>query len=155
MGGRAGHLFAWDIPEEYGTRTWRDAEGVFAPLSGRAYRAFFEGDEPWPGVIGEGRFVCMASIVVEMKDRKPGLIIREYFTRHRVLENGHLDEQWWSKGQGTKSELIVAEIDPRGDHTDRFAGRRLRNLYGWAPTERDVAALVQLLERRGLVRISV
>ena len=72
--------------------------------------------------------------------------------KHRLLGNGFLDEEHWLHGQGTKYEVIAGVMNPK-ERTDRFASRRLQNLYGWTPTDRDVAALVELLEHRGVQRL--
>jgi hypothetical protein len=150
---RVGHLFAWDIPDEPGTRTWhyaRTAEGVFEQLSVKAYRAFFDEKAPWPVAAIDG-FAYLATFVIEVADRRPGRIVREYHTKHRLLETGYLDEEHWMHGQGTKSEVVIQTLH-RSENTDVFAGRRLANLYGWNLTEADIAALVELLTRRGVPR---
>jgi hypothetical protein len=76
---RTGHLFAFDIPDEPGTRTWHYArtaddsgDSDFAPVPTKLYRAFFDEEAPWPWPVtvewddGIARYAYLATFVVEI-----------------------------------------------------------------------------------------
>ena len=154
---RNGHLFMWDVPDKPGTRTWhymREAEGQFSRLSMKKYRQFFENEIKWPGAADNDGFAHMASFVVRVRDRKPRELVAEHFSKHRLTEDGFLDEAYWFEGQRCRSEAFVAVLNANDEYRDRFVERRMIAKHGWMPTEQDVPAMVDALIARGLQRYS-
>jgi len=95
-------------------------------------------------------FAYLASFMVEVKDRKPVRIAAESYTKHRVLDNGRIDVDYWRSAAAATMSLITQQLVPSSELTDRFARRRLDARHSWRPSEADVAALVSLLLKRGL-----
>ena len=100
---------------------------------------------------GDG-FVRCIGMSVELQNRKPAQVVRVWFSKIRVREDGRVDPHHrheTAKLAQAKAQQMAAAADSSvvaAGH--RFAERRLSHLAEWRPEEKDLAALRQVVNTR-------
>ena len=125
----------------------RTAPGTLRRIPLPAMQRFLAGESALPHD-GDG-FVRCIGMSLELRNRKPAMVARVWFSKIRVREDGRVDphhrHETAKLARSEQAESQVASVVP-SEH--RFAARRLSHLGEWRPEERDLAALRQVVNTR-------
>jgi hypothetical protein len=97
---------------------------------------------------GDG-FVRCIGMSLELRNRKPAMVARVWFSKIRVREDGLVDPHHRHEtaklartagSEGGEASIVSAQ--------HLFAARRLSHLGEWRPEERDLSALRALVNTR-------
>ena len=69
----------------------RDDDGRFVRVPRRMTDGFLRGEAALPS---SNEYVYLATLLIELANRKPVRIASEWFTKHKVLSNGLLDPEY-------------------------------------------------------------
>ena len=124
----------------------RTAPGEIKRVSNPSMQRFLVGERPLPHD-GDG-FVRCIGMSLELRNRKPAMVARVWFSKIRVRDDGRVDPHHrheTAKLASAEQSAVDGTIVP-SEH--RFAARRLSHLGEWRPEERDLAALRALVNTR-------
>ena len=127
----------------------RVAPGEIRRVQNTAMQKFLVGEKGLPHD-GDG-FVRCIGMSVELKNRKPEVVSRVWFSKIRVGEDGKVDPHHRAQVIRLAGEE-VAQLE-RADSSvvlagPHFARRRLSNLGEWRPEEKDLEALRAVVNTR-------
>ena len=127
----------------------RTAPGELRRISNPAMQRFLTGERAL-GQDGDG-FVRCIGMSVELRNKKPAIVARVWFSKIRVRDDGRVDPHHRSEtvrlAQQEAHQLGAAEssVIVAGHH---FAKRRLSHLGEWRPEQRDLDALRTLVNEK-------
>src|SRR5438477_7662205 len=112
----------------------RVAPGEIKRISNLSMQRFLVGERPLQHD-GDG-FVRCIGMSLELRNRKPAMVARVWFSKIRVREDGRVDphhrHETAKLARSEQSETAAASVVP-SEH--RFAARRLSHLAEWRPEE--------------------
>src|SRR5882672_2912603 len=125
----------------------RTAPGEIKRISNPSMQRFLVGERTLRQD-GDG-FVRCIGMSLELRNRKPAMVSRVWFSKIRVREDGRVDPHHRHEtAKLARSEQEDSAPGPVVSSEHRFAARRLSHLGEWRPEERDLAALRQVVNTR-------
>ena len=127
----------------------RTAPGEIRRISNPAMQRFLTGERAL-GHDGDG-FVRCIGMSVELKDKRPAIVARVWFSKIRVRDDGRVDPHHHSETMRLAQEEAhhksagESSVIAAGHH---FAKRRLSHLGEWRPEQRDLDALRTLVNEK-------
>jgi len=124
----------------------RTAPGEIKRISNPSMQRFLVGERTLRQD-GDG-FVRCIGMSLELRNRKPAMVSRVWFSKIRVREDGRVDPHHrheTAKLARSEQAESAGSVVPS---ENRFAARRLSHLGEWRPEERDLAALRQVVNTR-------
>lgn len=127
----------------------RIAPGKIRRVQNMSMQKFLVGEKPLQQD-GDG-FVRCIGMSVELKNRKPEIVSRVWFSKIRVGADGKVDPHHRSgviqlaREEASQIERADSSVILASHH---FARRRLSNLAEWRPEEKDLEALRAVVNTR-------
>ncbi|MCA1827891.1 MAG: hypothetical protein ABR567_19315 [Myxococcales bacterium] len=120
--------------------------GEIKRISNPSMQRFLVGERPLQHD-GDG-FVRCIGMSLELRDKKPAMVARVWFSKIRVRDDGRVDPHHrheMAKLAQAQAEQTESSVVSAGH---RFAQRRLSHLAEWRPEEKDLVALRTVVNTR-------